>query len=207
MNTVTIPTTSPTIPIMMGSFLRAGHITTRTQAGLPSGANNDLPALYGEFSEIHFKLNAGASMHLGYGMLYRDGPAPLTFRLQIGTSQLFWLADPRAPEVWTMLDAWSRAKRMVCLIDVNGRVGMASQDYPGIPPEVEKQRQYIQTEEDSRFVPELLELITSGQLATNASSDIPYIPQLKHIEMCLVSTPQLTSELALLGMPMTKAPG
>lgn len=193
------------IPVMMGNFLSTGRITTRAKEGLTLGQYNDLPALYGDFSLAHFDLSPGALMGLGYGKLYRDGPSPLTFRFQVGTSQLYWLVDPREPEVWDMLDAWSHAKRMVCLINVNGQTGVISRDYPRIPPEIEEQRQYV-NKPDARFAPELMAIIASGQLAACATSDLPQVPRLEHVEMCLVPTPKLKEELELMGMPIIQVP-
>lgn len=196
-------------PVTKSNLIRPGVITTVFELGLtlkeePSSFPN-LPILLASFSEHHFKMNIDAPRSMAHVTLVGDGPVPLAFQIQIGTSQLFWLADPTDPAVWDLLDHWAKAKFAMYAMDFNRRMVIAGSDYESIPPEIERLRRYAGENHAGAVAKRAIDIIATGALAVGATSKIPLVPKVRSVEACLLATPKLVSELNSLGMPLTNS--
>jgi hypothetical protein len=153
-----------------------------------------LPVLSGLFSPAKVNLSGKQQMHLGFGSMGAPGMSMpmLTFRLQIGADMLYWLANPWDPEVWAMVDAWDATGRMAVAAEVGDTVLFMTRDYEIIPPMRELRKQAQSSMKRLDAVQEFMQgaglLAVSGHLALGATTDIPSIPSLRHVQGCTVQT-------------------
>jgi len=153
-----------------------------------------LPVLAGVFSPVRVKLDARQPSYLGWGSMSAPGMSlpMLTFRLQLGADMLYWLANPWDSEVWSMVDAWHAAGRMAVAAEIGDRVLFVTRDYEIIPPMRELWTKAQGAMKSLDAVQEFMQgaglLTVSGHLALGATTDIPSIPALRHVQGCTVKT-------------------
>jgi len=154
-----------------------------------------LPVLSGLFNSTRTDRSTRAPMHLGFGSMdmERDSLPLLTFRLQVGTDMMYWLANAGDPEIWSMLDAWHKSGRMAVAAEFeDGKVLFSSRDFKMVPPlqalrpKLADASSRVAAAQD--FAMNAGGTLVSGHLALVATSDIPTIPRLKSVQGCTVTT-------------------
>ena len=79
-----------------------------------------------------------------------DGSSAVTLRLQVGTSQFYWLAHPDDPELWQLLETWAAAGR--CAFMLSGkRSWTLALDYGAIDKELKLLRRRSGTFDAGQF--------------------------------------------------------
>ncbi|MBB3180952.1 hypothetical protein [Variovorax sp. Sphag1AA] len=122
-----------------------------------------------------------------------DGELPiLAIRLQIGADMLYWLANAADPAIWAMLDAWHAAGRMAVAAQFdNGRMFFVDKEYTK-GPALRALRQRVASANlqtsTREFMQSAGEALLSGQLASRATSDIPSVASVRHVQGCTVCT-------------------
>lgn len=191
------------------TFIKAGLIMTAPELGLvlkgPQQSNPAQPILYADVHASQWKLlkqegmmaNAGKPdtcySHIGYGAIdVSDGRMThvhvLTFRFQLGAKLVYWLADAADPEIWQMLESWAKARYMTVGLRYGNDLLVLSRDFPGIPLQLQATRRNP-GDIDKRFVMgQAGLLITSGILKRQATSDLPHVRNLLHIDAFVVRT-------------------
>ncbi|MEX3992707.1 hypothetical protein AB4Y35_18270 [Paraburkholderia sp. EG286A] len=114
----------------------------------------------------------------GYGSMGVGDDRLLTFRLQVGGIQIYWLADITDPEVWSAMDLWHRQRYLPHafetavggrgLVGAFGRVGIGSD-----APIIGEYRTLQCAEEPDGMWENLTYVAASGFMQLHASTDIP----------------------------------
>lgn len=175
----------------------ADAIATVGELGLnprhPALANPTLPILA---ATVDWNVSRGASCYVGHGMLpFADFPI-LTFRFQVGSKMQYWLADPADPEILAMMQKWVKARRMGAALEIGGETILAGRDYLQIPPAILAVHKHTEAKGKKAFVLVAGELIASGILGMQATSDIPSVPRLERVDACVIRTRRVDSAFA-----------
>ena len=159
------------------------------QSELPSAVRG-LSVLRGDFQAQYLDVVPDMDAHVGWGTVMLEDTFALTFRVQLGSDILYWLANPADVGVWQVIDAWGAAKRMLLAAHLDdGREILLCRDF-AIAPEVERLRRLTKVE--SKYTPAFIGNVAVS-LVTNeakdmASSDLLAYPVLVNFQACLVTT-------------------
>jgi hypothetical protein len=170
--------------------LPEGAITTAEQfpRSTPFATAPRCPVLMGEFLPPRFDWTPELPVHAGWGVLELDGQRALTFRLQAGSTQLYWLANPADPDVWAMQDAWATAGQMALAADFGrGPVFVLSRTFE-LSPAYKATRLPHSGQSSGPFCAAVARSLMQGELSVFAKSDIPAFPRLTYVQGCLVVT-------------------
>jgi hypothetical protein len=151
----------------------------------PALATGTLPMLFGELPKTLWSEGAGIPIYMGHGVLRGEEQFLLSFRLQVGPTMVYWLADPHDSEIVALLRTWAAANQMATALQSKGGVFILGRNYPAIPLLVQKICD-ANSENTERFVRSANGIVASGLLQSNATSDIPSISKLKNVHAFLV---------------------
>jgi hypothetical protein len=181
-----------------GEVFRIGSIThgdklAHKLRGLPKDVRRSLPILSASTSPVELRpeFSASSPAHIGWGIILPSivPGGILTFRVQIGTYQAYWLADSGDPEVRSIVRTWAKEQHIAVAIDVNGHSIAISRDY-----QRDENAEIIfslPTTNSQEFVRNASALIQSNLISTGASSDIPSVPTLQHVDVFILATTQV----------------
>ena len=131
-----------------------------------------------------------ANCHVGYGAIpFTDGGF-LTVRLQIGSTQLIWLANPADPNVHHLMHAWEQEKSMgVMAIGQNGQATLLYSNF-ALHPQARALME--QSKQDphylARFQQKLSAVVSCGFIQMTATSDIAAVRRLSTVRVALLAT-------------------
>jgi hypothetical protein len=148
-----------------------------------------LPVLRGMFDPARIDFGRGAPMHVGWGLVQLGKSRALTFRLQIGHTTMYWLANAADQCVWQAIDRWAAAKTIVLAAEFcDGRVALVNRDFK-MHPRYAAERAIVARADEltPAFSLEVAAMILRDEVKLMASSDIPHL-RLKHVQSCVVST-------------------
>lgn len=121
-----------------------------------------------------------------------DGSSAVTLRLQVGTSQFYWLAHPDDPELWQLLETWAAAGR--CAFMLSGkRSWTLALDYGAIDKELKLLRRRSGTFDAGQFADAVFDLVALKLLQLSATSDIEGVAGLEHVQVCVLATSAVLS--------------
>lgn len=150
---------------------------------------DDIPVLFAEFNTKALGSNITAS-HLGYGAFKAAGAEVPTVRLQINSTQLYWLANAADPKVKELMHAWKKARTCgVVAGDSNGRCVLLYVPFT-LHPRVQEAMSKSEHGPASlkRFQEGLAPYLEADALRANASSDIKSVPILTDVKVALLVT-------------------
>lgn len=145
-----------------------------------------LPVLHlpAEFTLADFQREAS----IGSGsMMTCDGPVG-TLRVQLGSHQAYVLFHLTDREVIEAITAWRKAGFVPAYLRAGGNDGVVRFDTPANFGEIPLARGRREPLSAESFAEHSLELIASGFVAMQATSDVSTIPELRQITACLLAT-------------------
>lgn len=110
--------------------------------------------------------------------------------MQCGPDALYWLANPRDPEVWSALDRWNADGQMTLAAQFNDRdevlvlnspltLNAQAERFRPIPGADERVEDYINT---------VAELCLRDCVVHMVTSDLPGQENLRHVQPCMVTS-------------------
>lgn len=178
-------TTAPSNAVLL-----TGEITSTRKLNIvsrnPALATGTLPMLFGELPKTLWLEGAGVPIYMGHGALLGEEQFLLSFRLQVGATMVYWLADPHDSEIVAMLRTWVAANQMAAALKTRVGVFILARDYPAIPLPVQKICDAKAEMNTERFLRSANEIVASGLLQSNATSDIPSIRKPKNVHAFFV---------------------
>lgn len=138
----------------------------------------------------------GTTQHhvFGPGLIHLNGNLlAVTLRLQVGARQMYWLAHPYDPELWQLFDEWNGRGRCAFLLVDDRTAAVTALDYRGFDRDLRARIRSCTTVAIEHFADVAHYLAASGEIAQSATSDIPDIPELEYIEVCMFTTTALQS--------------
>jgi hypothetical protein len=129
--------------------------------------------------------------NFGLGAFHVGDCVVLTMRLQVGTLQIYWLADASDPEVWNTIDTWKKGGEAGFAL-IQGRDAAFFQWEIAGPQEksVEQFRGESGKEKAWEFLEAVVNLVDSGVVHYGATTDIPGVP-LEHVLVNILMTNRL----------------
>jgi hypothetical protein len=180
------------------AVLLTGEITSTRKLNIvsrnPALATGTLPMLFGELPKALWSEGAGIPIYMGHGVLRGEEQFLLSFRLQVGPTMVYWLADPHDSEIVALLRTWAAANQMATALQSKDGVFILARNYPAIPLLVQKICD-ANSENTERFVRSANGIVASGLLQSNATSDIPSISELKNVHAFLVLSPKANAAI------------
>lgn len=172
--------------IPAGYFAKFGDLAKESQQ--PARVRK-LPVLSVRFDEALQKSGSPHLFHLGWGAIDSERMPILTFRVQFNDLMVYWLANPADEEVWRVMDQWNTVGTIVLAPVLGDQALLMSRDF-ALVPKAEALRSWTKqgAKTTQLFLQSAGTLILSGDLAAQASSDIPAVPRLKRVIGCIVST-------------------
>jgi hypothetical protein len=186
------------VDLLQGSILSPDDI--RAMQGVP-------PKLKIPVVSVHCDVGSGgqnaANWHVGYGAIPFTGGGFLTLRLQVGSTQLIWLANPADPYIHRLMLAWDKEKSMgVMAIGHEGRATLLCSHF-ALHPQARALME--QSKQDphylSLFQQTLFGVVTSGLIQMTATSDISSVRTLSSVRVALLAT-EVTSPGDDLAVPV-----
>ncbi|MCF1369325.1 hypothetical protein ACN8ZM_25865 [Burkholderia aenigmatica] len=181
-------------------FVAIGHLNKLRdyREGLKSakGLPDDLPVLTCPVAEEDTHRFSGPNFEIcfGFGTTEVFGIRLMTIRLQLGGTQLYWLADLTDPEVWSAYDMWKRVGRapIALLLESGNNVSckFVVQEVSGEPTRMENFRVYAGKPVSGDVWKTMVFLSKSGLMEMQATTDIPGEP-LTHVLVNLLLTKRL----------------
>ncbi|HEY4317184.1 MAG TPA: hypothetical protein VGN04_06250 [Herbaspirillum sp.] len=174
-------------------LFRTGFITNGFElgggpSGLPEDIRDILPVIVSNIPPEKWKLSTdNTHLHLGWGSFGENAEAILSFRFQVGENQAYWLADPLDPEVQQLVQMWEKNRHMAAGLIANEKFLIASGEYM-LTPKLERICNQPPSKNANRFMENVCSLIASGVVEQQATSDIPFIPKLGHIDTFILAT-------------------
>ncbi|MDO8776442.1 MAG: hypothetical protein Q7K57_48565 [Burkholderiaceae bacterium] len=199
------PSTHPTqmsdikVDLLQGNILSPDDM--RPMQGVP-------PRLKIPVASVHYDVDSGgqnaANCHVGYGAIPFTGGGFLTLRLQVGSTQLIWLANPADPHIHRLMQAWDQEKSMgVMAIGHEGRATLLHSHF-ALHPQARALME--QSKQDphylARFQQTLFGFVSSGLIQMTATSDIASVRTLSSVRVALLAT-ELTGPGDDFAMPVS----
>lgn len=150
-----------------------------------------LPALRGWFDASSCNINASLPMNIGWGAVtLENGAVALTFRVQVGSSIFYWLANPADKNVWKVVDQWSAAGLIVLAADFGDGPGLLVSGDFKLVPQMAAMRRAVDSagEITPKFVAGASAAIMKDEIKLFASTNIPSFPTLTSVQTCMVRT-------------------
>jgi hypothetical protein len=126
----------------------------------------------------------------GLGRFQVDDCVPLTMRLQVGTLQIYWLADASDPEVWKTIDAWKKGGVAGFALVQERNAAFFPWEIAGPQNDVEQFRGECGKEKAWEFMQAAVRLIESSIVQRTATTDIPGV-RLGHVLVNILMTNRL----------------
>lgn len=150
----------------------------------------DIPVLRGHFDASRVDLSPGTPRNGGWQGFVLDGLPVLAFHAQVGRDVLYWFADASDPYVWSALDKWHAAGKMVLAASfARDRVWILKLEYqPG--QQLDGLRHAAQRDASSRekFARLMLRLAEGDVLKTLAATVVGSEGDVGHVQFCMVCT-------------------
>jgi hypothetical protein len=179
-------------PILPPGYVATLDEVVSPSVTLPSGMRS-LPVLVGHFGSHPVDLNATQPRYVGFGCIDTDAMPLLTFRMQIGPTVAYWLANPADPQIWKLLDAWDAAGKIALSAHFNGSGPLLVWEF-SITPALNALRVWTRHAGDhatAYFISRAGHAILDGLLPRIATSDIASVQKLEHVLGCIVCTPEM----------------
>ncbi|MFM0654220.1 hypothetical protein [Paraburkholderia sediminicola] len=153
----------------------------RADSKLAKTLSTDFPVLTCLLDQVDlalFKMSPPQAA-CGFGSIPLAGDQIMTIRLQIGRTQVYWLADMTDPEVWSAIDTWTAAEKLPFALEFaaakkrNCLFGIV--DIPRKDLNINRFRSNAGKDMPDGIWDELVELAGSGIMQIQATSDIPGI--------------------------------
>lgn len=178
-------------------ILPPGYIATLDEimspsVTLPSGMRS-LPVLVGRFGSHPVDLNATHPRYVGWGSIDTGAMPLLTFRMQIGPTIAYWLANPSDPQTWELLDAWDAAGKMALSAHFGGSGPLLVWEFR-IAPALNALRSWTRNAGDratADFISRAGHALLDGILSRLATSDIASVQKIEHVIGCIVCSPEI----------------
>lgn len=175
------------------TLIRAGHI--QPWRDFAARSKRVLPPKFPVLSSPGMFINPreiGEGFGFGTGTTKCDGVTFVTIRVQLADRQYYWLADPHDTRVWKMFDAWNEQGECLLALSVEGNadygvVGLPNDD-PRFGQVVKERVRGLREVPYSEFTTAALKLMLSGSLEATATTDMPSIPTLSRVDVCLLSS-------------------
>jgi hypothetical protein len=126
----------------------------------------------------------------GLGRFKVDDCVLLTMRLQVGTLQIYWLADASDPEVWKTIDAWKKGGMAGFALVQERNAAFFPWEIKGPQNGVEQFRGECGKGKAWEFMQASVKLIESGIVERTATTDIPGV-RLEHVLVNILMTDRL----------------
>lgn len=172
-------TTPNTKQPMLGKITNPRELGVVTKA--PGQANGNLATVFGNAPFLKWDGEANTPTCVGHGAVQGAEQFLLTFRLQVGKTMFYWFADPHDPEIHALLDSWADAGYMSVMLQTSDKLAVLGRDYPTVPREIKALCSSERSIDVKRFLRCVTEVVSSGQLRANATSEIPSISQLENV--------------------------
>ncbi|KVM68023.1 hypothetical protein WJ61_01590 [Burkholderia ubonensis] len=129
-----------------------------------------------------------------FGHIKQFGTPIMTIRLQLGSTQFYWLADMTDPEVWRAYDKWKYARRVPIALESDDCNQLQSRfcvlDVSGEWSSMEEFRIYAGKPLSEDVWKAMVTLSVSGLIQLGAKTDIPGV-QLEHVFVNVLLTKRL----------------
>jgi len=151
-----------------------------------------LPVLRGWFDAKQFELNLSLPAHVGWGSVQLGASQSLTFRIQLGPNMLYWLANAADQHVWSVIDKWASAGKMVLAAEFDGAPPLiVCRDFDLHHRNFSALRKLTSApSQTASFLAEASRVIVEGEMKVIATSDIAAYPKLEQVQACIVRTPE-----------------
>lgn len=186
-----------------GSITKHGSITSTKQLGLLPripDLEGHRPLLFAELSD-EMGLPSTTLQHSVSAELLEGSEQPLySFRLQIGTRLIVWLANPYAPETLNMLQNWASVGDM--LVGVKTGHGMLVHTRPvvGGTQFIDGGSIASNAVDTKRFIRTAREAVSSGLVKARAVSDIACVPKIRKVHVFVVLSAEVDPRASLLSL-------
>ncbi|WP_051320745.1 hypothetical protein [Cupriavidus sp. amp6] len=195
--------------------METSFIMTTKKSSLPIGTLEELQSLETQFKQArglpgnlpmltcpiakeqkHLLGSQYRQSNLGFGCIeLGDGSKLQTIRFQMGDLQFYWVADMVDPEVWSALDMWRSVGRIPLLFRIeNGDSWDVSLGVAEAPTGVLRNEAYRSggnSASTASTVDALFQLVSSGVLQAQATTDIPGVP-LRHVFVNVLVTKRVS---------------
>lgn len=174
-------------PILPPGYVATLNEIVNPSVTLPSGMGS-LPVLVGHFASHPVGLDATQPRHVGWGCIGTDSIPLLTFRMQIGPTLAYWLANPADPQTWKLLDAWHAAGKMALSAHFGETRPILVWTFR-ITPQLNALRRWTSQAGDratADFISRAGRALLDGILSRLATSDIASVQKLEHVTGCIV---------------------
>lgn len=132
-----------------------------------------------ETDDFRFIENQRATSCFGYGSTKLGGIPVLTIRLQLGSTQIYWLADVTDAQVWKAMDKWHGSRRAshAFIVPTPGsqRAAFGQSPVAGSAPVIGQLRRHISAHAPADMWDMMTAIAASGLLQVQATTDIPHI--------------------------------
>lgn len=143
---------------------------------------------------VHCDVDSGgqnaANYHIGYGAIPFSGGGFLTVRLQVGSTQFIWLANPADLHVHRLMHAWEHEKTMGAM--VIGHEGQAVLLYSHFTLHPQALALMEQCKQNPHYLVRFQEIlsavVSSGFIQMTATSDIAGVRTLSSVRVALLAT-------------------
>jgi hypothetical protein len=130
--------------------------------------------------------------NFGLGAIQAGDCVVLTMRLQVGTLQIYWLADASDSEVWKTIDAWKKGREAGFALMQGKKAAFFPWEIAGPQSQnsIEQFRSECGKDKAWEFTQTVLKLVDSGVVHYRATTDIPGVP-LEHVLVNILMTDRL----------------
>ncbi|PZR48480.1 hypothetical protein [Paraburkholderia fungorum] len=180
--------------------------------GTPRSGRPRDPVLVANCDLKDLQAAAGGRACFGFGRIQGPGFSVISIRFQIGSIQIYWLADASDVQMWKTIDAW-RASNAVPVALVEAGMAMYSvHELDWIPGKSRSRTDDMRGEcagdNSAAFLSFAVGLASSGLLEEQATTDLEGIA-LSHVEVNVLITERLQQYFLpepLSGRPMAVLP-
>ncbi|SIT45343.1 conserved hypothetical protein [Paraburkholderia ribeironis] len=165
------------------TLIALGGLHLPRELKLEKGLADNVPILTCplELPDLVAIRSQGPGTCFGYGSMQVDDARILTFRLQLGGVQIYWLADLTDAEVWTAMDLWQKQQFVPFAFQVEKRLTICCKAEIGSKaPIIGQFRNQICADAPAEMWDILTDTAASGWVHQQASTDIPGVP-LEHV--------------------------
>lgn len=176
--------------------------------GTPRSGRPRGPVLVAHCNLARYQAEANDRASIGFGRIAGPGFSVLTIRSQIGSRQIYWLANPSEPRLWSTIDTWRANRQAPTLLVENGMAMYSVHEIDWTPGKSKSRTDDMRVEcgrdNSAAFLSFATRLAASGLLEKAATTDLPGVP-LSHVEVNVLMTERLKQHavvVPLCGQPM-----
>lgn len=170
-------------------MLRQGSITSTNELRLMRrmpDMGGTLPMLLADLSDEIGVPSSGIQSSLSIEGIQGSEQTLYSFRLQVGTTLVCWLADPNDPEIYSMLQTWASAGYILFGLRTNEGVIVWTRSVGGVPPSIDDIVATSGGMDTRRFLRSTAAVVNSGLIKAQAQSDIASVPKITKVRAFLI---------------------